>query len=99
MQPKPTTSVRNIRTSRLSARRELRAGVIQWSEQAKEQRQRTLPLPPRTAPPAAVQAPPPAAPGEDGTETLLPAWLENFVLGLAAGATMVLAIASGAGAL
>lgn len=97
MQPKPNTTVRPIHTSRLAARRELRAGVIRWREESQERRLRTLPLPSSRA---AKQAPPiPPAPGEGGGREVVPEWLQNFVLGLAAGATMVLAIASGAGAL
>jgi hypothetical protein len=88
--------VRPIRTSRLAARRELRAGVIRWQEESQERRLRTLPLPRR----AAKQAPPiPPAPGEGDTSEIVPEWLQNLVLGLVAGATIVLAIASGAGAL
>ncbi|CAM5589621.1 hypothetical protein [Rhodanobacter lindaniclasticus] len=95
MQLKPNTAVRPIHTSRLAARRELRAGVIRWREESQERRLRTLPLPRR----AAKQAPPtPPAPDED-TPEIVPEWLQNFVLGLAAGATIVLAIASSAGAL
>lgn len=75
--------------SPISTRRELRSGVIQWSERAQEQRIRTLPLPP--APPSANQP-------EFEPELVRP-WVQNLALGLVAGAAIALAIASGAGAL
>lgn len=88
MQPQPKAAIRTARVSRLTARRELRANVIYWREQAMEQRIRTLPLPP--APPA---------PGEGGEPEVVRPWVQNLVIGLVAGAAIVLAIASGAGAL
>lgn len=63
-------------------RAELRSNVVQWREQAVEQRIRTLPLP---------------APGEGTEPELVRPWVQNLVLGLVAFATIALAVASGAG--
>lgn len=85
MPQQPKAAIRTTRVSRLTARRELRANVIHWREQAMEQRIRTLPLPP--------------APGEGSEPEVVRPWVQNLVIGIAAGAAIVLAIASGAGAL
>lgn len=85
MQTQPKPAVRTSRTSHAVARREHRGNVIHWQGEALERHLRQLPLP--------------TAPGEDNTPELVRPWVQDLVIGLVAGAAIVLAIASGAGAL